>query len=90
MRERLWLGSCHEAAELMSRHLEDDLVGLRRRRVRRHLDRCAGCQAVLRSLARVVHELRSLRLDLITADPAVVDAVVLRIRRGPQPTDFAT
>jgi len=78
--ERLREGSCHETAELMSRHLEDDLAGLRGGRVRRHLARCAPCQAVLHSLARVVEELRSLRLDVDSPTPSVADAVVLRIR----------
>jgi len=78
--ERIWQGSCHETAELMSRHLEDDLAGLRGGRVRRHLARCAACQAVLRSLARVVDELRSFRGDGVSPTPSVADAVVLRIR----------
>ena len=78
--EHIWQGSCHETAELMSRHLEDDLAGLRGGRVRRHLARCAACQAVLRSLARVVDELRSLRGDGVSPTTSVADAVVLRIR----------
>ncbi|MEJ7568198.1 MAG: zf-HC2 domain-containing protein [Gaiellaceae bacterium] len=77
--ERIWFGSCHETAELMSRHLEDDLAGLRRSRVRRHLDGCAACQALLRSLSRVVHELRSLRHEGFPL-PSVAHAVMLRIR----------
>ncbi len=80
MSERIWSGSCHETAELMSRQLEDDLAGLRRSRVRRHLERCAACQAVLRSLIRVVQELRLLRLDGVSPTPSVADAVMLRIR----------
>ena len=80
MLERIWYGSCHEVAELMSEHLEDDLAGLRRSRVRRHLDRCAACQAVLRSLTRVVHELRSMRHDEVSPIPSVADAVLVRIR----------
>jgi len=78
--ERIWQGSCHETAEMMSRHLEGDLAGPRAGRVRRHLASCAACQAVLRSLARVVDELRALRLDGESHDRSVADAVVLRIR----------
>jgi len=78
--ERFWSGSCHETAELMSAHIEHDVPLTRRVRVRRHLARCAACQTVLRSLGRVVDELRSLRRDEGSPISSVADAVLVRIR----------
>ena len=75
-----WTGSCHETSELLSAHLEQDVPLTQRGRVRRHLARCAACQAVLRSLGRVVAELRALRLN-DASFPSVADAVVARVRR---------
>ncbi len=74
-----WTGSCHETSELLSAHLEQDVPLTQRGRVRRHLARCAACQAVLRSLGRVVAELRALRLN-DASFPSVADAVVARVR----------
>ncbi|MBA3329694.1 MAG: zf-HC2 domain-containing protein [Actinobacteria bacterium] len=76
-----WTGSCHETAELLSARLENDVPLPLRGRVRRHLARCAACRAVLRSLERVVAELRTLRRDDEATFPSVADAVVARIRR---------
>jgi len=75
-----WMGSCHETSELLSAHLEHDVPLTQRGRVRRHLARCVACQAVLRSLGRVVAELRALRLN-DPSFPSVADAVVARVRR---------
>ncbi len=80
MLERFWIGSCHETAELLSAHIEQDMPLTRRGRVRRHLDRCSACQAVLRSLRRVVAELRVLRHDDDVSFPSVADAVLARVR----------
>ena len=79
--EQFWTGSCHETAELMSAHIEQDVPLTQRGRVRRHLARCAACQAVLRSLERVVAELRTLRRDDDGSFPSVADAVLARVRR---------
>ena len=81
MLEQFWTGSCHETAELMSAHIEHDVPLTRRGRVRRHLARCAACQTVLRSLERVVAELRTLRRDDDASFPSVADAVLARVRR---------
>jgi anti-sigma factor RsiW len=78
--DRIRNGTCEETRDCLSAHLEDELRGLRRRRVRRHLERCERCRAVLRSLSRAVQQLRSLgRLDPPLA-ASVADAVVERIR----------
>ena len=76
-----WMGSCHETSELLSAHLEHDVPLTQRGRVRRHLARCVACQAVLRSLGRVVAELHALRRDDDASFPSVADAVVARVRR---------
>jgi len=81
MLERFWMGSCHETAELLSAHIEQDVPLTQRGRVRRHLDRCSACQAVLRSLRRVVAELRALRHDDDVSFPSVGDAVLTRVRQ---------
>lgn len=78
--EQFWTGSCHETAELMSAHIEQDVPLTQRGRVRRHLARCAACQAVLRSLERVVAELRTLRRDDDASFPSVADGVLARVR----------
>lgn len=63
----------------MSEHLDDELRGLRRRRIVAHLARCEECSAVLASLARTVDRLRRLgRTDVSGASS--VDAVIERIR----------
>jgi predicted anti-sigma-YlaC factor YlaD len=80
LRERLWIGSCHETEGLLSEHLEGDLRGLRRRRVLTHLGRCEMCRAVLASLGRTIDALRSLRQADERAAESVADAVVERIR----------
>lgn len=79
--EHFWTGSCHATAELLSAQLDDDVPLMQRGRLRRHLARCAACQAVLRSLERLVAELRTLRQADDGRFPSVADAVVARIRR---------
>ncbi len=76
-----WAGSCGETAELLSAHVEQDVPLTKRGRVRRHLARCAACRAVLRSLRRVLEELRSLRPERAAAAGSVEHAVLLRIGR---------
>jgi len=80
--ERVWSGSCEETEPLLSEFLEGELRGLRRGRVRRHLDRCQLCRALFGSLSRTVEHLRSLgRIDSPPSEPSVADAVLRRIRR---------
>jgi predicted anti-sigma-YlaC factor YlaD len=78
---RPWVATCDETRERLSDHLEGELTEREAKRVLRHLARCELCREVLRSLARAVESLRSLRtLDDAAARPSVADAVVDRIR----------
>jgi predicted anti-sigma-YlaC factor YlaD len=80
------VGSCEETSALLSAHLEGELKGLRRLRVRMHLAGCSVCSAVLRSLRDTVERLRQLDGE-VTPPPArsVVPAVLERIRAlGPK------
>jgi predicted anti-sigma-YlaC factor YlaD len=79
MIERLLNGSCDETRESLSDHLEGELRGLRRWRIRRHLSRCDRCREVLRSLTHAVEQLRSLGPNAGVGVP-VADAVLSRIR----------
>jgi predicted anti-sigma-YlaC factor YlaD len=77
----LWHGSCEETAEHLSDHLENELRGLRRFRILRHLASCALCAAAFWSLRRTVGGLRALCRSEPVAAPALADVVVERIRR---------
>jgi predicted anti-sigma-YlaC factor YlaD len=80
--DRLRFGSCEETRDALSDHVDDELRGLRGRRVLRHLARCEHCRALLHSLTRAVEQLRALsRLEPPPA-PSLADAVVARIRHG--------
>jgi predicted anti-sigma-YlaC factor YlaD len=73
---------CEETRTRLSEHLEGELSGWRRFRVLRHLARCEGCQAVLRSLATAVEHLQALGREPTPSFPSTADAVIGRIRRG--------
>jgi anti-sigma factor RsiW len=75
-------GSCEETRDLLSAHVEDELTGLRRLRVRLHLAGCDACSAVAGSLRRTVEHLHELQ-DAFAPDPApsVAPAVLERIQR---------
>ena len=76
------VGSCEETRERLSDHLEGELVGLRRLRVRLHLYGCDGCSAVARSLRRTVERLHELGNPFAPEPaPSVTPAVLERIRR---------
>jgi predicted anti-sigma-YlaC factor YlaD len=77
---RWWRGDCEETAEHLSDHLEDEVRGLRRRRILRHLARCALCRAAFESLRRTVNELRQLGRAELTPAPQLADAVIERIQ----------
>jgi anti-sigma factor RsiW len=76
------VGSCEESRELLSAHVEGELTGLRRLRVRLHLAGCDACSAAVRSLRRTIERLHELE-DTFTPDPApsVAPTVLDRIRR---------
>jgi anti-sigma factor RsiW len=76
------VGSCEETRELLSAHVEGELRGLRRLRVRLHLAGCDLCSAVARSLGNTIERLHELE-DAFAPDPApsVAPGVLDRIQR---------
>ena len=78
----MMVGSCEETRELFSAHIEGELTGLRRLRVRLHLAGCEVCSAVARSLRKTIEGLRELE-DTLTPGPAspVAPAVLERIQQ---------
>lgn len=72
---------CDETQTRLSEHLEGELSRWRRFRVIRHLARCEGCQAVVRSLAAAVEQLQALGREPIPPSTSTADAVIGRIRR---------
>jgi anti-sigma factor RsiW len=68
-----------ETAAHLSDLIDDELGGLRRSRVERHLRRCEGCRALMRSLASTVERLRGLASDL-PPQPQLAERVVGRLR----------
>jgi anti-sigma factor RsiW len=78
----MMVGSCAETRELLSAHVDGELTGLRRLRVRLHLAGCDACSAAVRSLRRTIEHLHELQ-DSFTPDPAtsVAPAVLERIER---------
>ena len=79
----IMVGSCEETRELLSEHLDDELTGLRRLRVRLHLAGCDACSAVARSLRKTIERLHELQ-DTFTPEssaPSVAPAVLERVQR---------
>ena len=78
----MMVGSCEETRELLSEHLEGELTGLRRLRVRLHLAGCDACTAVARSLQKTIERLHELD-EGFTPGPArsVAPAVLERVQR---------
>jgi anti-sigma factor RsiW len=78
----MMVGSCEQTRELLSAHVEGELTGLRRLRVRLHLAGCDACSAAVRSLRRTIERLHELE-DTFTPDPApsVAPTVLQRIQR---------
>jgi anti-sigma factor RsiW len=78
----MMVGSCAETRELLSAHVDDELHGLRRMRVRLHLAGCDACSAVARSLRRTVERLHELEEGFAPEPaPSVAPPVLERIRR---------
>jgi anti-sigma factor RsiW len=69
-----------ETAAHLSDLVDGELSGFRRSRVERHLHRCDGCRALLRSLAATVERLRDFSRREMQADPALADRVVARLQ----------
>ena len=79
------VGSCAETGEQLSAHLEGELPGLRRLRVRLHLAGCSACSAVARSLRTTIERLHQLDQGFVPGpSPSVVPAVLERIRESHQ------
>ena len=78
--ERLRLGTCEETYDSLSDHLENELRGLRKRRVLNHLARCERCRALMLSLKNAVEQIRTLARVQPPLAPSLADAVVGRIR----------
>jgi predicted anti-sigma-YlaC factor YlaD len=76
-----WRATCEEAAEQLSAYLEGDLASFTRRRVARHLRRCARCRSLLASLARTIGQLRSLGGAEPDGSTSIAAVVIARIRR---------
>ena len=81
----IMVGSCAETREQLSAHLEGELAGLRRLRVRLHLAGCSACSAVARSLRQTIERLRQLEENFAPRpSPSVAPAVLERIRQSQQ------
>jgi len=77
----IMVGSCAETREQLSAHLEGELTGLRRLRVRLHLAGCSACAAVARSLRKTIERLHELDGTFTPPpSPSVAPAVLERIR----------
>ncbi len=75
------VGSCAETRELLSAHVEGELTGLRRLRVRLHLAGCDACSAVVRSLRATIERLRDLDEHFAPEPaPSAASDVLERIR----------
>ncbi|MBM3678171.1 MAG: hypothetical protein FJW96_09855 [Actinobacteria bacterium] len=77
---RPWVATCSETGAALSDLYEDVLPARRERRLRRHLARCPGCQAVYASFVRAVEGLRSLGQEPTDASPTIVETVIAAIR----------
>ncbi len=76
------VGSCAETREQLSAHIEGELTGLRRFRVRLHLAGCDACSAVARSLRNTIRRLHELDDGFVPeAAPSAAPAVLERIQR---------
>jgi predicted anti-sigma-YlaC factor YlaD len=68
-----------ETAAHLSDLIDDELRGIRRSRIERHLHRCEGCRALLNSLAATIERLCGLARDP-PAHPELADRIVGRLR----------
>jgi predicted anti-sigma-YlaC factor YlaD len=74
------LFGCEFVGERLSAYLDDDLGRVTRRLVKRHLSRCEMCRSALRTLSRVIEQLRALERAEQPPGRPQVDAIVERIR----------
>jgi len=78
---RLLTGSHAQTEEHMSDHLDEELRGLARFRFVQHLRWCEGCSSMYECLRVTVGGLRQLRTEQPESDPAIAEAVLVRLRR---------
>jgi anti-sigma factor RsiW len=78
------VGSCEQTRAQLSDHLDGELHGTRRLRVRLHLAGCEACTAVARSLRATIERLHRLEESFHPdpATPSAVRAVLERIRKS--------
>jgi anti-sigma factor RsiW len=77
----MMVGSCEETRERLSAHLEGELTGLRRLRLRLHLAGCDACSAMARSLRTTIERLHELDETFAPPpSPSLAPAVLERIR----------
>jgi anti-sigma factor RsiW len=74
--------SCTATAQALSDRIDDELRGLRRLRVSRHLARCTRCHATLASLARLVQALRTLPSVQTAEAHTLIEQALMRIKEG--------
>jgi anti-sigma factor RsiW len=78
----MMVGSCAETREQLSAHVDGELTGMRRLRVRLHLVGCDACSTVARSLRNTVERLHELEDSFVPEPaPSVAPAVLERIQR---------
>jgi predicted anti-sigma-YlaC factor YlaD len=79
----LVVGSCETTRAQLSEHLEGELTGVRRLRLRLHLAGCTACSAVACGLAETIEWLQRLG-GSFTPEPApsIVPDLVERIHRA--------
>jgi anti-sigma factor RsiW len=78
----MMVGSCEETREQLSAHVEGELTGRRRLRVRLHLAGCDACSAVAHSLRKTIERLHELEDSFAPGPaPSAASAVLERIRR---------
>jgi anti-sigma factor RsiW len=76
------VGSCAETREQLSAHVDGELTGLRRLRVRLHLAGCDVCSAVARSLRTTIERLHELEESFAPEPaPSVAPGVLEQIQR---------
>ena len=77
------VGSCEQTRAQLSDHLEGELHGARRLRVRLHLAGCDACSAIARSLRATIERLHDLDESFHPgpSSPSAVPTVIDRIRQ---------
>lgn len=75
-------GSHAETEALMSAFVDNEVRGLARWRVMRHLKSCEGCRAMYEAVLKTLTSLRSLGRSEPPGEPHFADRVIERIHQG--------